>query len=218
MVAPPNRLEVFEGDICGLGTESGHRIVIGRWPVSPFGSFADVMHEAPDGVRTLLAPTQQVADFVSETYVFDQVRIVPVTVHRTAGRLHLEAGGLEVEAWIGGRAATGWLLRAVPKPIARSRAWCTAIDPIARVVMRGVRTRGTAGNDRQEWYGATDQHRIASLVASLDGVDLGGLADVWPPVRFGFSSTPRTPSIVDVTTTILRPAATGPRSEPSERP
>ena len=37
--------------------------MVGRWPTSPFDAFADVMHEAPDGVRTLLAPTQQVADF-----------------------------------------------------------------------------------------------------------------------------------------------------------
>ena len=79
--------------------------------------------------------------------------------------------------------------------------------------MRGVRTRGTAGNDRREWYGATDQHRLDGVSATLGGVDLGALADVWPPVRFGFSSTPRTPSIVTVTTTIRRdgrpPAAEG---------
>jgi hypothetical protein len=178
--------------------------VIGRWPVSPFGPFADVMHEAPDGVRTLLAPTQEVADFVSETYVFDAVRLVPVVAERSDGRLHLVAGDLDAELAFGRRSAVGWMLRAVPAPIARSRAWCTAIDPIARVVMRGVRTRGTAGNGRREWYGATDQHRIASVAASLGGVDLGSLADVWPPVRFGFSSTPRRPSLVRVTTTIRR--------------
>ncbi len=173
--------------------------------MSPFGSFADVMHEAPDGVRTLLAPTQEVADFVSETYVFDQVRIVAVTAERLDGRLHLAAGGLDVDLAFGRRSAVGWMLRAVPGPIARSRAWCTVIDPIARVVLRGVRTRGTAGNGRREWYGATDQHRVTRVAASLDGADLGTLADVWPPVRFGFSSTPRTPSVVSVTTTVSRP-------------
>lgn len=164
------------------------------------------MHEAPDGVRTLLAPTQEVADFVSETYVFDQIRIVPVTAERSPGRLLLHAGDLVADVATGRRSLVGWMLRAVPRPIARSRAWCTAIDPIARVVMRGVRTRGTAGNGRREWYGATDQHRVAAVAASSDGTDLGGLADVWPPVRFGFSSTPRTPSIVEVTTTIRRDA------------
>ncbi len=199
-------VETFEGDICGFGTASGHRVVIGRWPVSPFGSFADVMHEAPDGVRTLLAPTQEVADFVSETYVFDEVRIVPVSAERTAERLRLTAGELTVEVVLGTRSGVGWMLRLVPRPIARSRAWCALIDPIARVVLRGVRTRGTAGNGRRDWYGATDQHRVLAVTASLGSTPLGELADVWPPVTFGFSSTPRTPSIVTVTTTIWRPA------------
>ena len=198
-------VETFVGEICGFGTASGHRVVVGRWPVSPFGSFADVMHEAPDGVRTLLAPTQEVADFVSETYVFDAVRIVPVTAERTPGQLHVEADALVADIALGSRSTVGWLLRAVPGPVARSRAWCTAIDPIARIAMRGVRTRGTAGNGRREWYGATDQHRIADVAAALAGEDLGALADVWPPVRFGFSSTPRAPSLVRVTTTIRRP-------------
>jgi hypothetical protein len=184
--------------------------VVGRWPTSPFGAFADVMHEAPDGVRTLLAPSDAIAEFVSETYVFDEVRIVPVVAERTRGRVHLEAGPLVADIDIGSRSGIGWLLRVVPAPIARSRTWCTIIDPIARVVMRGVRTRGSAGNGRREWYGATDQHRIDAVSASLDGEDLGALADVWPPVRFGFSSTPRTPSIVTVTTTIRR-AADDPR-------
>jgi hypothetical protein len=176
--------------------------VVGRWPTSPFGAFADVMHEAPGGVRTLLAPTQQVADFVSATYRFDAIRIVPVEAERTAEGLHLVAGPLAAEVAFGRRSATGWLLRAVPGRIARSTTWCTLIDPIARVVMRGVRTRGTAGNGRKEWYGATDQHLVDAVAASWDGEDLGARADVWPPVRFGFSSTPRTPSVVAVTTTI----------------
>ena len=70
-----------------------------------------------------------------------------------------------------------------------------------------MRTRGTAGNGRHEWYGATDQHRLTAVRASLGDADLGALADVWPPVRFGFSSTPRSPGIVAVTTTIREPAA-----------
>lgn len=197
-------VERFVGEICGFGTASGHRIVIGRWPDSPFCSFADVMHEDPVGVRTLLAPTEQVAEFVRETYVFDEVRIVPVTTERSPGRLALDAGPLVADVAIGGRSGVGRMLRVVPRPVATSRGWCTLIDPVARVMMRGVRTRGTAGNDRREFYGATDQHRLASVTASFDGEDLGALADVWPPVRFGFSSTPRTPSIVAVTTTIVR--------------
>ncbi|MGH3694186.1 MAG: hypothetical protein ACRDRX_09445 [Pseudonocardiaceae bacterium] len=40
----------FEGEIAAFGTATGHRIVAGRWPVSPFGPISDVMVEAPDGI------------------------------------------------------------------------------------------------------------------------------------------------------------------------
>lgn len=192
----------FVGEICGVGTAAGHRLVIGRWPTSPHGSFADVMHEAPDGTRTLLAPTRPIATFVEGTYRFDEVRIVPVETTRTPDTLHVRAGDLVLDLSIGDRTGLGRLLRIIPTPLARAPWWCTVIDPIARVAMDGVRTRGTAGNGRREWYGATDQHRIAAVRATLAGQDLGPLADVWPPVHFGFSSTPRIPSLVAVTTTI----------------
>ncbi|MGN6693921.1 MAG: hypothetical protein ACTHN0_07055 [Aquihabitans sp.] len=196
--------ERFEGEICGFGTASGHRVVIGSWPRSPFGPFADVMHEQPDGTRILRAPTQEIAEFVEETYRFDRVEVVPVAVDRAPGRLALDAGELTATVAIGRRSGLGRLLRVVPRRLAASPAWCTVIDPVARVAMDGVRTKGTAGNDRREWYGATDQHLLLGVEAALAGEDLGVLADVWPPVRFGFSSTPRTPSIVAVTTTIRR--------------
>lgn len=192
----------FRGEIAGFGTASGHRVVVGRWPSSPFGPFADVMLEAPDGVRTLVAPSDPVAEFVSGTYTFDRVVVAPVTVDRSAARLGVEAGGLVAELTTGARTALGWALRAVPGPVARAPWWCALIDPVARRVVRGVRTRGTAGNGRHEWYGATDQHRIVAVRASLDGIDLGALADLWPPVRFGFGSAPRRPSVVALTTTV----------------
>ena len=64
----------FSGQIAGMGSEEGTRVVIGRWADSPFGSFADVMIERPDGHRVLLAPTTQVATFVAQTYTFDEVQ------------------------------------------------------------------------------------------------------------------------------------------------
>lgn len=68
--------------------------------------------------------------------------------------------------------------------------------------MRGVRTRGSAGQGRREWYAATDLHRVSRLAGSFDGADLGDLADVDPPCRFGFSSTPRRPAVTRVVTTV----------------
>ena len=83
--------------------------------------------------------------------------------------------------------------------------WTTStslVDPVARIVLRGVRTRGTAGQGRREFYGATDLRSVLSAEGELDGIPLGELAPVDPPCRFGFSSTPRQPSVTTVVTTI----------------
>ena len=199
----------FLGEICGVGTEAGDRFVIGNWRTSPLGTFADVMHEAPDGVRTLFAPSDDVAEFVMATYTFDHVRLAPVRVERRPAELRIETQDLVIGVAIGRRTALGTALQLVPRRLAVSPAWCSAIDPVARRVVRGVRTRGSAGNDRREWYGATDQRVVDAVSVDLDGRTLGGLRDVWPPVHFGFSSTPRRPTIVTVTTTIeMGPIAT----------
>ncbi len=102
---------------------------------------------------------------------------------------------------IGRRPALGHLLRAVPPPLATSTAWASLVDPIAfRLV--GVSTRGTARAGLREWYGATDLRSVTALAGRFDDASLGGLAPVDPPCRFGFSSTPRTPSLTTVVTTI----------------
>lgn len=193
----------FRGEICGFGTASGTRVVIGRWPESPFGSFADAMIEHADGRRVFVAPDDEVAAYVTSVYAFDELVVAGVATERTPGALHFTGGPLRAEVAIGRRDALGWTLRSVPAALATSPAWATVIDPIARIVMRGVRTRGsTPGGD--EFYAATDRHRLTGVEARWDGADLGALGDVDPPVRFGFSSTPRRPSIVAVTTTVRR--------------
>ena len=92
----------------------------------------------------------------------------------------------------------------MPSRVATSPAWCSVVDPVARVVLRGVRTRGTAGNDRREWYGATSVVAVTEISGRWRGADLGALTPVDPPCRFGFSSTPKRPSVTSVVTTIER--------------
>ena len=191
----------FDGEICGFGTASGVRVVVGRWPSSPFGAFADVMVEHPGGRRMLIAPTRAIADLVGGVYGFDEIVVTDVVATRTADRLHVVAGALRADVSIGGRDLLGRVLRLVPRRIATSATWARLVDPVARVTMRGVRTAGRTSGGR-ETYGATDRHRLVAVAASWDGGDLGPLADVDPPVRFGFSSTPKRPSIVEVCTTI----------------
>jgi hypothetical protein len=188
----------FRGAITGVGTTSGVRVVVGRWDASPYGAFADVMVETADGHRVLLAPTPEVAEFVASTYTFDEVRIEPVTVNGW----DVSAPSLTLSIVVGPRTGLGRLVRLVPRRIAESPWWCAVTDPVARLVLRGVRTRGTAGNGRREWYGATDVHRVESMAGSFEGVDLGTLARVEPSPSFGFSSTPRRPSVTTVVTTV----------------
>jgi hypothetical protein len=193
----------FSGEIVGVGSGSGVRIVVGRWRSSPLAAFADAMVETADGYRILLAPSPQVAEFVARTYAFDSVRIEDVRVDETpAGHWSVQSASLVLHVAFGGRTLLGQLLRLVPRRIAESPAWCTVTDMVARVALRGVRTRGSAGAGRQEWYGATDHHAVTGLSGSFDGADLGELRPVLPAPRFGFSSTPAAPSITQVVTTV----------------
>ena len=198
-----SRTWTFTGRILGAGTTSGVRLVVGIWDSSPLGSFADVMIERSDSHRVLLAPSQEVADFVTSTYTFDETRIEPVEVQRLADRVEVRTSSLTLTATLGRRTALGWLLRGLPRRVASSPLLSRLTDPVARVVLRGVRTRGSAGQGRREFYGATDLRTVTAVTARLDGVDLGSLTPVDPPARFGFSSTPRRPALTEVVTTIV---------------
>jgi hypothetical protein len=170
------------------------------------------MLEESDGTRFLIAPTDEVAAFVSSTYSFDEVLRADVRVvgpqepaDTGAGHdrvVHVSAGDLQVRFTTGRRTALGWLLRSIPRSVAVHPRWLTAVDPVARRLVRGVQVRGSAGDGREEFYGATDVHRIDTVQATWRGSDLGRLAPVRPPVRFGFSGTPAGPCLVEVVTTI----------------
>ena len=195
----------FDGWILGTGTTSGTRVVLGHWPRSPLGPFSDVMVQRPDGHRVLLAPNAEVAGFVGATYSFDEVRLVDVVVARPDPRTWtLTAGPLRLQATVGRRPVLGRLLRVVPAPLARRPAWVGLLDAPARL-LTGLRTRGSAGNGRTEWYGVQDLHALSAVTASWDGEPLGTVAPVQPPVTFGFGSVPPAPSVVRVTTTVQVP-------------
>ncbi|GAA2324139.1 hypothetical protein OKJ48_01465 [Streptomyces kunmingensis] len=197
-------MDRFDGAIAGLGTRSGVRLVVGMWRDSPLGPVTDVMMERPDGHRTLIAPTPTVADYISTTYTFDEVRVEPVALTvEGAGRLAVRTPSVELELTTGRRTAVGLLLTLVPRPLARTRGWCHLIDPAARLARPGVRTVGSAGSARREYYCALDEHQLTSASVRVDGHDPGPLTPVTPPVRFGFGSTPTRPTLVRVTTLIV---------------
>lgn len=180
----------LDGFIAGAGFASGVRVVVGCWSASPIGPFGDVMWAAPDGTRTLWAPTDESASFITSVYSFD----------------HVEVGGLEVETTLARVAAAtdSWSLRldgarrGVRIPLRRP-AWFTrhVEGPIARAVM-GVRTYGVSPTGVQEWYRADAWRSIVDGRLVVDGVDQGALAPVDPPTGFGFSEPPKRPTITKV--------------------
>ena len=70
---------------------------------------------------------------------------------------------LDLRLEVGGRMPLGRLLRLVPGALAESPAWATVVDPVARVALRGVRTRGVARAGRREFYGATDVRAVTAM-------------------------------------------------------
>ena len=146
------------------------------------------MVETAAGHRVLLAPTTEVAAFIEATYEFDETRVEPIAAVMSADRVVLQSPSLSLDVRVGARTAVGRLLGAVPPRLAESPGWCTVTDPFARVLLRGVRTRGVARAGRREWYGATDVRAVTSLSGHFDAVALGRLA---PSTRRAASASPR---------------------------
>lgn len=194
--------EQFTGWIAGLGTASGHRLVVGHWPRSPYGAVTDVMAEDPTGHRTLYVATSPLAAFLAAAYRFDDVQVAPCSARRSGPCWTVQAGPLRLSFTVGPRTLLGWLLRAVPAPLTRMPWWVGLLDLPARRLLPGVRTRGRTRDGRRQWYGARDLHALAAADATLSGRELGALRPVDPPVGFGFGSVPARPSLVHLTTTI----------------
>jgi hypothetical protein len=114
----------------------------------------------------------------------------------------VQAGPLQLSFTVGSRTLLGWLVWATPAALARTTWWVGLLDLPARRLLPGVRTHGRTRDGRRQWYGAHDLHPIIAASAALDGVDLGALRAVHPPVGFGFGSVPGRPSLVHLTTMI----------------
>ncbi len=188
---------VFDGSIAGLGTTSGVRLVLGSWTASSLGPFADVMVETAAGHRLLIAPTERLAGFVADTYSFDAVRIEPVAV--TPGRVwRVRTPSLDLTFAVGRTHPVSRALRLVPTVVRDRETWARLSSPVAAALMPGVRTHGSAGRGRVEWYAARRVQHVDSLSGAFEGRPLGDLAPLRPAVRFGFSSAPATPSLTRV--------------------
>ena len=134
------------------------------------------MVEEPAGHRVLLAPDRRVAELLQQTYVFDEVVTGSVHVVALGRAVRVHGRDLDVGFTIGRRTPLGGLLGLVPRRLATSPRWLRMIDPAARMILPGVRTKGTAGGGRTEFYGAYGLHGIDCVFGTWRGTD-------WAPWR-----------------------------------
>ncbi len=151
----------------------------------------DLMWARPDDERRLVAPSPEVAAFVSAVYGFDRTDVTPLhaTLEDWHLRLTVPERGLELSL----AAGRGWRIP-FPRPPWFTR-WLEA--PVARRLL-GVRAYGVSPTGIREWYRADAYRPVVDAAATLHGRDLGPLRPLDPPVRFGFSEPPRRPSMVSV--------------------
>jgi len=181
--------EIFKGRVISSGFQTGDMVVIGDWRESPHGAFTNLMWAKPDGTRVLIAPSEELGDFVSSLYSFEKVIVSPMEIERTEK-------SIEVKCDLG-RVYMQWGMT-IPLPFSRSRWFIANIEaPFARLFF-GTKTHGTTRNGRKEWYHVRGLSRMKSVELELDGRSTKQMTGMAPSACFGFSNPPRMPLSVRV--------------------
>ncbi len=180
-------MDVFVGRITSTGFSTGDRIVIGDWRESPLGSFTNVMWAKPDGSRVLLSPSERHAEYVSDLYNFEDVKVTEITVERGKRGVSISGGGLDIKI--------GWGYP-FPLPFWRPLWFIASFEALFGRILFGTRTHGVTKNGRREWYSVRSLSRILKAEASFKGEDLGGKREFEIDACFGFSEPPSMPTSV----------------------
>ena len=155
-----DEMDVFKGRISSSGFASGDRIVVGDWKESPLGSFTDIMWARPDGHRTLIAPNQEVVDYVEGMYSFDEIKIQDITVTEKERRFTLSCESMELDfSW-----KKGWKI-----PFRRSLFFIATVELFFAKLFFGTRTHGTTKNTRKEWSAKARDSNITDASATIEG-------------------------------------------------
>ena len=187
-------LDIFQGRITSSGFQTGDRIVVGAWNSSPFGKFTDIMWAKPDGVRVLIAPSQDVADYVTEMYSFDEVLIENIVTNEEGRNLKVECDSMQLDfSWKKGFAI----------PFKRSLLFIATVELFFAKLIFSTRTYGLTRNNRQEWYAIDRVSNLSSALATINGQNVGEMAPMNEACKFGFSEAPKKPSSCEVRTHIL---------------
>jgi uncharacterized membrane protein len=187
-------LDIFQGRITSSGFQTGDRIVVGAWKSSPFGDFTDIMWAKPDGTRILIAPNQEIADYVTDMYSFDDVLLEEIDAEEEGRNLKVKCKTMRLEfSWKKGFAI----------PFKRSLLFIATVELFFAKLIFSTRTYGLTRNNRQEWYAIDRVSNLSHASANIDGEDKGKMTPMNQPCKFGFSEAPKKPASCEVRTHIL---------------
>jgi len=180
-------MDIFVGRVTSTGFSSGDRTVIGDWSESPLGSFTNVMWAKPNGNRVLLSPSKAHAEYVSELYNFETVKVTEISIERDRRGISLSGGGLSIRV--------SWGLP-FTLPFWRPLWFIASFEALFGRIIFGTRTHGRTKNGRREWYSVRSISRILRAEASIDGNDLGNKRSFEVDACFGFSEPPSIPASI----------------------
>ncbi len=181
-------MDIFEGRITSCGFSSGDRIVIGIWEKSPFGIFADIMWARPDGKKILIAPNQEIADYIHSLYDFDEVKIEDIKIERKSKEIIFNCNDIECQFNWG---------KEISFLIKRRPLWfVSTIEYFFGWLIFRTKTHGKTKNGRKEWYVVDNISRLKDARAEVSGKDLGEYTKFYPKANFGFSDPPNMPASV----------------------
>lgn len=186
--------DVFSGRITSSSFSTGDVIVVGYWKKSPFGEFCDIMWSKPDGTNVLIAPTTEVANYVSEMYDFDEIITTDIEARIIEKNITINTNLMQLDFDMGS---------GVSHPLFMRPLWFVAtIEYFVGKIIFGTKTHGTANNGKEEWYVVDRYDGIKQGRAIVDGIDLGDSCKRTRSAKFGFSEAPIRPASVKVRTFI----------------
>ena len=186
--------DVFSGRITSSSFSSGDVIVVGYWHHSPFGEFCDIMWSKPDGTNVLIAPTSEVANYVSEMYDFDEIITTDVETIINDKNFRVKTEFMELDFNLG---------FGLPHPLFMRPLWFVAtIEYLFGRLFFGTKTHGSTNNSKEEWYVVDRCDIIKDGTAVIEGIDLGDCCKRTRSAKFGFSEAPIRPASVKVRTFI----------------
>lgn len=147
-----------------------------------------------DGTRVLIAPNQEIADYVTAMYSFDEVLLEEVLTSLDERSIKVNCKTMDLEfSWN----------RGFPIPFKRSLLFIQTIELFFAKLIFSTRTYGITKDNRKEWYAIDRVSHVKTATAHINGKNAGKFKPMKEPCKFGFSEAPEKPSSCMVRTHIF---------------